>query len=137
MALSMGKVLGSAVMGGLAAGVVNLLIAVGASAAGAPLIGSVQGPGTPAIEIPVFMPLVASVVPAIGAWAVWAGLSKVTAAHVNIFVGVAVVFGLLSMGGPATLENATTTTKLILGLMHVVAGVGITAGILRAVKGGS
>ncbi len=137
MAVSMGKVLGGALMGGVAAGVINLSLAVGASAAGSPLIGSVNGPGTEAVVIPVFMPFLASVLPAFGAWVVWALLNKLTKAPEAIFVGVAVVFGLLSMAGPAMLENASGGTKGVLSLMHVVAGVGITAGLLRAARGSS
>lgn len=137
MAVSTGKVLGGALLGGVVAGVINLLLAVGASAAGAPLIGSVNGPGTEAVAIPILMPFLSSVLPAFGAWVVWALLNKLTKAPESIFVGVAVVFGLLSMAGPAMLENASGGTKGILSLMHVVAGLGISAGLLRAARGGS
>ena len=63
-----------------------------------------------------------------------AGLRRLTEKADSAFVAIALVFGLLSMGGPAMLEGASLSTKVILGLMHVVAGVAIPLGIFRATR---
>jgi hypothetical protein len=47
------------------------------------------------------------------------------------FIGVAVVIGLLSMGGPATLPGASVGLRVVLALMHVISGITITAGIVH------
>jgi Family of unknown function (DUF6069) len=123
-----------ALLGGLLSGILNLLLGLGAGAAGAPLEGALAGPGTPIVGIPAPMFLVASVIPAVGAALLYAGLRRLTEKSDTIFVVISVVFGLLSMAGPAMLEGATVPTKAILGLMHVVAGVGIVLGIFRTTR---
>ncbi len=119
-------------IGGVVAGAVNTAVAVAASAAGAPIVGAFGGPGTAVVAFPVFAPMVASVVPVLFAWLVWLGLTNALSSGAKVFVGVAVVFGLVSMGGPMlTLEGASTTSKLLLAFMHLPAAVGITAGVVR------
>lgn len=120
-----------ALLGGLLSGILNLLLALGVTAAGAPLEGALAGPATPIIGIPTPMFLVSSVIPAVGAALVYGGLRRLTEKADTTFVAISVIFGLLSMAGPAMLEGATLPTKAILGLMHVVAGVGIVLGIFR------
>ena len=51
-----------------------------------------------------------------------------------VFAIVAAVFALLSMGGPANLADAGGGLKLVLAVMHVFSGAGITLGILRSTK---
>ncbi len=123
-----------ALLGGFIAGILNLILALGAQAAGAALEGALAGPGTPIVGIPAPMFVVASVIPGLGAAALYAGLRRLTEKADSAFVAIALVFGLLSMGGPAMLEGASLSTKVILGLMHVVAGVAIPLGIFRATR---
>jgi len=120
--------------GGFAAGLLNLALMLGASAAGAPARGAINGPGTEAVDIPVIMGLVSSTIPAIPAWIVFAILTKATPKYANVFIGVSVVFLALSMGGPATLEAANTSTKLLLAFMHIPPAIGIVAGLLRGAR---
>jgi hypothetical protein len=120
--------------GGAIAGVVNVAVAVAAGAAGAPIEGSFGGPGSPVTALPVFVPMISSVVPAFFAWAAWAALSKLSASPQKIFVGLAIAFGLFSLGGPLTLAGASTTTQLLLAFMHIPASIGITLGVLRGAK---
>lgn len=120
-----------ALLGGFIAGILNLILGLAAQAAGAPLEGALEGPGTPIVGIPAPMFVVASVIPAVGAAGLYAGLRRMTEKADTVFVAIALIFGLLSMGGPATLEGASLSTKVILGLMHGVAGVAIPLGIFR------
>jgi len=120
--------------GGFAAGLLNLALMLGASAAGAPARGAINGPGTEAVDIPVIMGLVSSTIPAIPAWIVFAILTKATPKYANVFIGVSVVFLALSMGGPATLEAANTSTQLLLAFMHIPPAIGIVAGLLRGAR---
>ena len=134
MSIRLGPAFLYALGGGFVAGLVNLALLLGASAAGAPARGAINGPGTEAVDLPVIMGLVASVIPAIPAWILFAILTKVTAKYANVFVGIAVVFLLLSMGGPATLESASTSTKILLAVMHVPPAIGIVGGLLRGAR---
>jgi hypothetical protein len=134
MSVRLGPAFLYALGGGFVAGLLNLALLLGASAAGAPARGAINGPGTEAVDLPVIMGLVGSVGPAIPAWIVFAILTKVTPKYATVFTGVAAAFLLLSMGGPATLEAASTSTKLLLAFMHVPPAIGIVAGLLRGAR---
>lgn len=76
------------------------------------------------------LPIVAifSVVAAVGATILLALLGRFVARPVRVFQIIAVVFLLLSFGGPASLQVAVST-KAILMLMHVVSAV-VIVGVL-------
>jgi hypothetical protein len=76
------------------------------------------------------MPFVASFVPAFIAAALFAVLGRFVRQPVRAFVAIAAVFLLLSLGGPLSLP-VTTGVKLALAAMHLIAGVLITALLVR------
>lgn len=124
-----GRVFVAALAGGAAAAVANVVVYFVALAAGVTMTAQFE-PGAAATVLPAFMPAVSSIVPAIGAAALMSALNVALARPTHAFVGIAVVFGVLSMGGPATLAEASLGTQLALAVMHVVAGVAITAAIV-------
>jgi FtsH-binding integral membrane protein len=75
--------------------------------------------------LPVFMVIMASVVPAIGATILLAILNRFTARGLTIFQIIAIVFLLLSLIGPFMLP-VDTSVKLALVALHIVVGVAIT-----------
>lgn len=118
-------------LGGAAiAAAVNLALLFGATAAGISMVGEYQ-PGSPAMALPFPMVLVASIMPALAATVAYFGLTRFTGKASRIFVIVAVLFLLLSMGGPLTLASADTGTKLVLAAMHIVAAVAIAGPLSR------
>jgi hypothetical protein len=48
----------------------------------------------------------------------------------TVFLSVAITALIVSFGGPFSLPTATMQTKILLGGMHVIAAIAITAGIL-------
>ena len=127
-----GRLFGQAFLGGAIAAVVNVIIFFGAKAAGESLSGEFQ-PGQPGtLMLPAV--IISSVLPALFA-AIVALLVRKAKAGATIFAVIATVFLLLSMGGPFSgVAGATMTTKLVMALMHVVAGAGIGGMLFRALK---
>lgn len=120
--------------GGAALGLVgNLVLYFGASAAGVSLVGRFDPSAAPTAlsVVPVVM---ASLVSAVPASLVALGIARFAKDPAKVFGIVAAVFALLSMGGPANLADAGGGLKLVLALMHVASGAGITLGILRSTK---
>jgi len=114
---------------GVVAAVANLIVFfVAKSLFGIPFVFPLNGPGTPAEPLPAFMVVIATLVPALAATVFLAILSKFAPRPVLIFQIVAVVFLLLSFGGPFSLP-VDLATKLALSLMHVIAGVVIVGGL--------
>jgi hypothetical protein len=133
--LTTGGIFKGAAIGAAAGAVGNALLYFAGSAAGVSMFGEFAK-GQPAVALGVGQVVVASFVPAIGAALLALLLNRFTAKPSKILLGIAVVFGLLSMGGPANLPGADAGLRFLLALMHVVSGVGITAGILRFGKRG-
>ena len=121
---------GAALKGGAIAAVLNLSLGLVATAAGVDFMGQLEAGG--ALEqIPTAMFAVSSLIPAVFAGLIaWAMRKKTEKAGV-IFLGLSIVFTLLSMGGPAGLVGASMGTKVVLGVMHVVAAVPITLALLK------
>jgi hypothetical protein len=127
---ALSRLLWVAPLAGLIAGLANTLLYLLARAAGVAFLMPLGGPGSVLEPLPVFMPFVASFLPALGAAAVYAGLSRFVRQPARAFVIVALVFLLLSLGGPLSLP-VTTAVKLALSAMHLVAGVTITGLLVR------
>lgn len=117
-------------IGAAAGAVVNVLLFAVAGAAGVDLAAEFAkgGPSTPLTFAPV---VIASFVPFVFAALFATGLNRFVASPTRPFIAVAVVFALLSMGGPAGLGGASFGLKVLLGAMHVVSGILIAGGILR------
>jgi hypothetical protein len=118
-------------IGAVAGAIGNVAVFLAGSAAGVPMVAEFQK-GAPPVALALPQVAIASLVPGLAAALFALALNRFTAKPSKIFLGVAVVFGLFSMGGPASLPGASAGLKAVLALMHVVSGVAITAGILRA-----
>lgn len=120
---------GAAIGAGLGAAGNALLFFLG-GAAGMSMIAELAK-GQPPMRLAFGQVLVASFVPALFAALFTLLLNRFLARPSKVLVGVAIVFGLLSMGGPATVPGAEGAFRMLLAMMHVVSGVAIVGGILR------
>jgi hypothetical protein len=118
-----------AALGAVIGAVANSALFFAAKAAGVVMTADFQKSGQMTELFP-FQPAIASVVPAIFAALLAMLLNRVLAKPTKVFVGVAIAFGLFSMGGPFSLPGAGTGLRVVLALMHVVAGIAITWGIV-------
>lgn len=133
---SLARTLLVGLIAGLAAGVANLIVFFVTQALGAPFLVPMGGPGAPALPLPFAAVVAAGAIPGLGAAALYWALRRFTGVRATaIFVGIAAAFGLLSLAGPLTLP-IDLFTRLSLALMHIVAGVIITGGLVRSVRQG-
>lgn len=133
---TIGRTLLVGLLAGLAAGVANLLVFFVAQALGAPFQVPMGGPGSPALPLPFFAVIAASTVPGLGAAVLYWALGRFAGARATtIFIAVAAIFGLLSLAGPLTLP-IDLFTRLAMALMHIVAGIIITGGLVRSARQG-
>lgn len=126
------RLFSQALLGGALAAAANVALFFVARAAGVPMEGEFQ----PGVMGPLALGAVvgASVVPAVpGAFAAWL-LLRFTRQGARSFAILAVVFALLSLGGPLNVAQATVSTKVVMELMHVFAAAGITGMLLRAMR---
>jgi hypothetical protein len=128
-----GPVFKGAFAGAAAGAVANVLLYFIAGAAGVSMTGKFD-PALPASALPIAPVAIASLVPAIPASLVALGVGRFAKDPAKVYTVIAAVFCLLSLGGPANLAESSLGLKLVLDLMHVFSGVGITLGILRANK---
>jgi hypothetical protein len=120
----------SALTAGAIAAAVNLVVYFIAGAANVPL--QIATPGSPQLERLAFVPVVlASLIPAFAAAAVLLLLRRFTPRTNTIFQVIAAIFLVVSLGGPLGMPT-DGATKLVLNLMHVIAGVIITVGLTRS-----
>jgi hypothetical protein len=128
--LTTGGIWKGAFIGAAAGAAGNAILYFVTSAAGASMMGEFQK-GAPAVAMPFPPVVIASFVPAIFAALVAMLVNRLTTSASKVYVIIAAVFTLLSMGGPANLGGAGVGLKIALALMHVVSAVTITGGILR------
>jgi hypothetical protein len=94
-----------------------------------PLEVQAGGPGSPVMPLTAVPVIVTSALPAFGAAVLLALLGRFLSRPHLIFMIIAIVFLLLSFGGPLSLQ-VNTGSKVVLSLMHVVAAVAIV-GVLN------
>lgn len=127
----LGRTLGVGLVAGLVAGVANaIFFFISRALFSLPYLVPMGGPTSPATDLPVFAVIAASTVPALGAALLYWALGRFTSRATTIFTVVAVVFGLLSLGGPVSLP-IDLGTRIALSVMHLIAGVIITLGLTR------
>jgi hypothetical protein len=131
--VSAGALFKAGLTGGAIAAVLNLALYGAARAAGVDFTAKFD-PQAAASALPFFLPAVSSLVPSVAAALVALGLSRWLKRPALPFVAISVVFGLLSLGGPLGLQEASTATRGLLAAMHVLAGVPIAGLLYRALK---
>ncbi len=116
----------AALVAAISAAIANFIVFVVAkNVFGLGLAIPLGGAGSPIEPLPAFMVVIATAVPALAAAGLLALLARFTRRPILVFQIIAAVFALLSLGGPLSLP-VDTTTKLALGLMHLVAAAVIT-----------
>jgi hypothetical protein len=133
--LTTGGIFKGAAIGAATGAVGNSLLFLAGRAAGVSMVAEFAK-GQPATALAIGPVVMASFVPAIGAALLTLLLNKLSSRPSKVLLGIAVVFGLLSMGGPATIPGAEAGLRVLLALMHVISGVAITGGILRFARRG-
>ncbi len=129
-----GNIFKGAAIGGAAAGVVNVVLYFIGGALGAEY-SFVQPGMTEAAPIPVPMPFIMSLVPALLAGAALVAATKFMPDKAwNIFVGVLVVGFIAMLGGPPMQLGHDMVAVVVLEVMHVVAVAGIYLGVKRFAK---
>lgn len=114
------------VIAGVIAAIVNVIVYFVGQALGASF-DIIMQPGTPVIPLPIPAIILFSVVPALGAAVLAWALNRYVARGNAIFVGIAVVFLLVSVIPDITMPDpVTNATRLGLMVMHFVAGGVIT-----------
>ncbi len=78
--------------------------------------------------------VMASMVPALPAGLAALVVGRFAKNPATVFMVLAVVFGLFSMGGPANLAGAGAGLKVVLALMHVVSAAALAGGIVRSTR---
>jgi len=106
----------------VAAAVVGAVVVWGiATAAGVKLLQPAQGTATP-MELGVGMVIFASAFATLAGWGLLALLEKFVGNPRRTWTIVAVIFLVLSFGGPLTGTGVTTANRLVLLAMHIVVG---------------
>lgn len=128
---SIGNVFKGALVGGLAAGVVNVGVYAVGAALGAKYLVLPPG-GTEMETVSMLRCVVPVVVFAVLAAVVFAALLKITPAKAwKIFLGLSVVVFVLMLPGPFTALTNDLPASLAFEVMHIVASVGIVFGISK------
>ena len=134
-AVSAGGLFGAGFLGGAISAVVNLALLFGAGAAGVVIAGEFQ-PGQPEAALGAIPVLLSLIIPAIPGALLALILTKVASKKAAlIFAIIAVVFTLLSLGGPVNVKGLSTGGLVVMELMHVVAAAGIGGMIWRKLAG--
>lgn len=126
------KIFVAAPVSGIAAAVANVTFFFITKSAGAfPETVLLPSSNEPLTALPV---LIASFIPSLLAGAVLWLLHRFTKTPERIFTVTAIVLGLVSLQGPFGIPGATPLMIAVLEIMHVVAAVVITVGLLRLSK---
>ena len=124
-----GGIMKGAAIGGAAAGVLNVILYVAGGAAGAEYMMMPPG-ATELAPIPIAMPFILSLVPALIGGGVLIGLTKVVPDLAwKVFLGLCTVAYIVMLAGPPLQMAEDTAAIVSLELMHVVAVAGAIVGI--------
>ena len=127
--VDVGRVLRAGLLVAISAALANVVVfALERNLLGVSFVFPYQGAGSPALPLPVSFVILASTIPAIAAAVLLAILGKLTRRPLRIFTIMGVIFLIVSFGGPLSVP-AGPSTKLALGVMHVVAAVIIIGGL--------
>ena len=127
--LEVGRVVLAALLVAICAALANVVVfTLERDLLGVSFVFPYQGTGSPAMPLPISFVIVASALPAIAAALLLAILDRLTRRALRIFMIVGLIFLLMSFGGPLSI-SAGLSTKVALGVMHVVAAAIIIGGL--------
>lgn len=128
-----GRIFKAGLTGGAIAAVLNLALYGAARLAGVDF--TIQRTAEEAAQaIPAIAPGISSFVPSLLASLVALGLARLVKKPAPVFIGVAAVLLVVSMGPPLTLFAASTGARVVLSVMHVVAALPITWYLASALR---
>lgn len=116
-------------VGGIIAAVANVIVLLIANGMGVPMDIPAQPGTTTLIPLSAVQVGIASIVPALGAAGLLALLGRFTQRPITIFLAISAVFLLLSFV-PLLGTPIVGSTKVVLGLMHLVAAVPIVGALV-------
>jgi hypothetical protein len=119
-------------LAGAAAGLLgNLALYFIAGAAGVAMTARFR-PDQPVQPLLLVAVVISSLVTALPAGIVAMVVGRVSASPAKVYAIIATLFAVVSMGGPLNLAEASVGLKVVLAIMHVFSGAGITLGVLRS-----
>jgi hypothetical protein len=127
------RIMLAALAGGALAAVANTALFLLLSAVGVDFVIQAD-PSAPAAAIAVPNFVVASFLPALLAGGLLLLLGRFTTKARAVFIIIASVFALLSLGGPASVGGARAGTRVALAVMHLLSAVIITGALVRSPK---
>ncbi len=89
-----------------------------------------DGGSTILSPMPVLMPVLTTLIPGLVASIFFGLLIRFSRKPATIFLSVSLAALLLSLGGPYNLPDVSLQTRILLGVMHILAAAVITGGIL-------
>lgn len=113
------KLLKSGLIAGLVAAAINVILYFIAKSLGIINDAILLPTGTPLLLLPV---IISSILPGIVAALVLWGIAKKSENPFKIFKFAGVLFLLLSLIGPVAMPNLAIEFKIVLSLMHIIAG---------------
>lgn len=116
-------------LGGVIAAIANVLVYLIAKPLAGGELYNQMGPTAPVQALPLVAVILSSFVPSIFAALLYAGLGRFAPRPITVFTILAIVFGLLSLGAPLSL-NVEVASRVALAAMHIVAGVAITGTLI-------
>jgi hypothetical protein len=129
----LGTLLRAGIVGGIVAAIGNMAVYGAGRVAGVEFVGRFDPAAAPMPLMPL-LPAIASLVPAVVAAFVALGFARLLRRPAVPFAVLGAVFAVVSIASPMVLADASMGTRVLLSLMHIVAGVPITAWLFRALK---
>jgi uncharacterized membrane protein YgcG len=123
------SILRGGLLGAAVAAAINAIVFFIAKAVDAMPETVIVSSGQPITLAPVVM---ASIVPAVMATLVFWALARFTQSPKKIFIGVAVVVFVATLGGPFSIPDVPTSMIVALEIMHLVAAIAITFGLVMS-----
>jgi hypothetical protein len=127
---SVSSILRGGLIGAAAGAAINAIVFFIAKALGTlPENVLVGNSGQPIMLVPV---VIASIVPAVISTLLFWALARFTKSPKKIFIGVAVVVFIATLGGPFSIPNVPSAMIVTLEVMHLVAALAITFGLVTS-----
>lgn len=132
---SLGHTLLAGLAGGALAATANTALFLIGKAAGVAFLAPVNGPAAPLVALQPFNVIMLSLLPALVAALLLAGLARFTQRPQAIFLVIAAIVLLVSLVPDWALPLDSLATRILLSLMHLVAAMLIVGALLRSRRG--